>query len=44
MTDDDDDLAGFYGMIIGRVNRRTRKKPAPVSLCPPEILHELIRA
>jgi hypothetical protein len=27
------------GMMIGRVNRSTRTKPAPVQLCPPQTLH-----
>jgi hypothetical protein len=27
----------FGGMKIGRGNRSTRKKPAPASLCPPQI-------
>jgi hypothetical protein len=27
------------GMIIGRGNRSTRRKPAPVSLCLPQTLH-----
>jgi hypothetical protein len=27
------------GMRIGRVNRSTRRKPAPVPLCPPQIPH-----
>jgi hypothetical protein len=29
------------GMRIGRRNRSTRRKPAPVPLCPPQIQHEL---
>jgi hypothetical protein len=29
------------GMMIGRGNRSTRKKPAPVPLCPPQISHDL---
>jgi hypothetical protein len=28
------------GMKIGRVNRSTRRKSAPVPLCPPRILHD----
>jgi hypothetical protein len=28
---------GAIGEIIGRGNRSTRGKPAPVSLCPPQI-------
>jgi hypothetical protein len=27
------------GMMIGRGNRSTRRKPAPVSLCPPQTPH-----
>jgi hypothetical protein len=29
------------GMRIGRGNRSTRRKPAPVTLCPPQIPHDL---
>jgi hypothetical protein len=29
------------GMMIGRGNRSTRRKPAPVPLCPPETPHPL---
>jgi hypothetical protein len=40
--DDDDDECGVDGgMIISRGNRSTRRKPAPVSLYPPQIPHEL---
>jgi hypothetical protein len=31
----------FGGMKIGRGNRSTRRKPAPVPLCPPQIPHDL---
>jgi hypothetical protein len=31
----------FDGMMIGRGNRSTRRKPAPVPLCPPQIPHDL---
>jgi hypothetical protein len=31
----------FGGMITGRGNRSTRRKPAPVPLCPPQIPHDL---
>jgi hypothetical protein len=31
-------------MRIGRGNRSTRRKPAPVPLCPPQIPHDLTRA
>jgi hypothetical protein len=30
---------GEIGGMIGRENRSTRKKPAPVLLCPPQIPH-----
>jgi hypothetical protein len=32
MTDDDDGEIG--GMAIGRENRSTKRKPAPMPLCP----------
>jgi hypothetical protein len=31
----------FGGMMIGRGNRSTRRKPAPVPLYPPQIPHDL---
>jgi hypothetical protein len=31
---------GEIGAMIGRGNRSTRRKPAPVPLCPPQILHD----
>jgi hypothetical protein len=31
----------FVGMMIGRGNRSTRRKPAPVPLCPPQIPNDL---
>jgi hypothetical protein len=31
----------FDGMMIVRGNRSTRRKPAPVPLCPPQNLHDL---
>jgi hypothetical protein len=31
----------FGGMMIGRGNRSTRRKPAPVPLCPPHSPHDL---
>jgi hypothetical protein len=34
---DDGDIGG---MMIGRRNRSTRRKPAPVPLCPPQISHD----
>jgi hypothetical protein len=38
---DDDDYGAVGGMRIGRENRSTRRKPAPVPLCPPQIPHYL---
>jgi hypothetical protein len=37
----DDDYGVVGGMRIGRGNRSTRRKPAPVSLCSPQIPHDL---
>jgi hypothetical protein len=37
----DDDYGAIGGMRIGRGNRSTRRKPAPVPLCPPQIPHDL---
>jgi hypothetical protein len=37
----DDDECGTVGGMIGRWNRNTRRKPAPVPLYPPQILHDL---
>jgi hypothetical protein len=34
-----DGECGAVGGIMGRGNRRTRRKPAPVPLCPPQIPH-----
>jgi hypothetical protein len=31
-------------MRIGRGNRSTRRKPAPVPFCPPQITHDQTRA
>jgi hypothetical protein len=31
----------FGGMMIGAGNRSTRRKPAPVPFCPPQIPHDL---
>jgi hypothetical protein len=39
--DDDDECGAVGGMRIGRGNRSTRTKPAPVPLCPPPIPHDL---
>jgi hypothetical protein len=38
---DDDDYGAVGGMRIGRGNRSTRIKPAPVPLCPQQIPHDL---
>jgi hypothetical protein len=37
LGDCDDGESG--GMMIGRGNRSTRRKPAPVPLCPPQTPH-----
>jgi hypothetical protein len=42
--DDDDDCGAIGGMRIGRGNRSTRRKPAPVPLCPPQTPHDLTQA
>jgi hypothetical protein len=39
----DDDYGAIGGMRIGRGNRSTRRKPAPVPLCPPQIPHDLVQ-
>jgi hypothetical protein len=41
---DDGDCVAIVGMKIGRGNRSTRGKPAPVPLCRPQIPHDLSRA
>jgi hypothetical protein len=38
---DDDECGVVGGMRIGRGNRSTRRKPAPVPLCPPQTPHDL---
>jgi hypothetical protein len=38
---DDDDYGAVGGMRIGRGNGSTRRKPAPVPFCPPQIPHDL---
>jgi hypothetical protein len=38
---DDDDYGAAGGMRIVRGNRSTRRKPASVPLCPPQIPHDL---
>jgi hypothetical protein len=40
---DDGDSGVPGGIKIGRGNRSTRRKPAPVPLCPPQIPHDLTR-
>jgi hypothetical protein len=42
--DDDDDDGGGGGGMTGKGNGSTRRKPAPVPLCLPQIPHELTRA
>jgi hypothetical protein len=37
----DDDYGAVGGMRIGKGNRSTRRKPAPVPFCPPQIPHDL---
>jgi hypothetical protein len=41
MINDDDECGTGGGIRIGRGNRSTRRKPAPVPLCPPQIPHDL---
>jgi hypothetical protein len=41
MIYDDDDCGAFGGMRISRGNRSTQRNPAPVPLCPRQILHDL---
>jgi hypothetical protein len=41
---DESDCGATGGMKIGRGNRRTRRKPAPAPLCPPQIPHDQTRA
>jgi hypothetical protein len=40
-TPGDYDDGEIGGMMIGRGNRSTRRKPAPVLLCPPHTPHVL---
>jgi hypothetical protein len=42
-TPGDYDDGEIGGMMIGRGNRSTRRKPAPVTLCPPQTTHVLPR-
>jgi hypothetical protein len=37
---DEDDCGAIGEMKIGRGNRSSRRKPAPASLCPPQIPHD----
>jgi hypothetical protein len=38
---DDDERGAIDGMRIGKGNRSTLRKPAPMLLCPPQIPHDL---
>jgi hypothetical protein len=38
---DDDECGAVSGMRIGKGNRSTRRKPSSVTLCPPQIPHDL---
>jgi hypothetical protein len=40
----DDDECRTVGEMIGTENLNTRRKPAPVPLCPPQIPPDLTRA
>jgi hypothetical protein len=42
MMDDDD--CGAVGGTVGRGSGSTKRKPAPVPLCPPQIIYELTGA
>jgi hypothetical protein len=37
----DYDNGEIGGMMIGKGNRSTRRKPTPVPICPPQTLHAL---
>jgi hypothetical protein len=39
----DYDYGEIGGIMIGKENRSTQRKPAPVPLCPPQTLHSLPR-
>jgi hypothetical protein len=41
---DEGDCGAIGGMKIGKGNRSTRRKPAAVPLCPPQIPHDQTRA
>jgi hypothetical protein len=36
-----DECGAVGGMRTGKINRSTRRKPAPATLCSPQILHDL---
>jgi hypothetical protein len=38
------DCGAVVGMVIGRGNWSTQRKPAPAPLCPPQIPHDQTRA
>jgi hypothetical protein len=38
---DDDECGAVAGMIINWKNPSTRRKPAPMPYCPPQIRHDL---
>jgi hypothetical protein len=38
---DDDECGALGGIRIGRGNLSSRRKPTPMSLCPPQIPHDL---
>jgi hypothetical protein len=42
--DDDDECGAIGGIRIGRGTQSTRRKPALVPLCPPQITYYLTRA
>jgi hypothetical protein len=41
VPDPDDEYGAFGGMRIDRGNQSTRRKPAPVPICPPQNPHDL---
>jgi hypothetical protein len=41
---DEGDCGAIGGIKIGRGKRSTRRKPAPATLCPPQIPHDQTRA
>jgi hypothetical protein len=42
--ENDNECGAVSGMTIGKGNRSTRRKPAPVPLSPPQIPHDLTQA